>query len=158
MRYTDAPHSTDRTKEIIEEFAKTSKSKTKYEELPSPIWESEARTMSLKDVAIGDWVMVLDSDERLIEWNENIRVKLEKSDKPCYCVGWEFTNSFKVCRFFKKVEGMKYVLTDRICAPPYGVYNEYLKDNSIYIGITIHHNKVKRKIPRASEFTQRPHP
>lgn len=158
MHYTNEPHSTDKTKTIIEEFAKTSKSKIKYEKLPSSMWESDARTMSLKDVEIGDWVMVLDSDERLIEWNENIRIELEKSNKPCYTVNWEYKTSFKVCRFFKKVEGMKYVLTDRVYAPPHGVYNEYLRNNPVYIGITICHNRTKRKIPRASEFTQRPHP
>lgn len=150
------PHSTDDTKSIIENFALTSKSKVKYKELPSPLWESHARTLSIEDIEEGDWVFVLDSDERIIEWDTNIRSILEQSNELAYYIFMD-KSFFSVCRFFKKTKEMKYVSGDRISSQNISYYN--MSEKFKPISINFLHDYTKRtRLSRASLYRQAPHP
>jgi hypothetical protein len=147
-------HSSDDTKSVIEEFAKTSKSKIDYQEIESPISEGKARAKSIENIAEGDWVFVLDADEWVTRWDADVRSILEKSTENGYYFYWENKSLFTTCRFFKKTNGMSY----HFCNPCINGKNINDKGYLKGIGINVCHNIKKRRCPHASGFAQRPHP
>jgi len=145
-------HSSDNTKEIIEKFSETSKTKADYIVLPSPMNEQKCRDISIENIADGDWVFAIDSDEVVTKWDTLIRLTLERtSEKGFY---WFMDGHlFPVCRLFRKEKGMKY-FTCRILSP-----NGETLNNLGSIDIHVRHDYEKRKREkRASETAQRPHP
>ena len=143
-------HSSDNTKEVIENFSKTSKIKADYIELPSPTSEQRARDAYLENVVNGDWVFSIDSDEIVTEWNDNVRQILENTSEKGFF--WIMDGArFRVCRVFKKEKGMKYFV-HRIAL------NGVLLNNLQTIGIYVHHDFSKRREQHASLTAQRPHP
>jgi glycosyltransferase involved in cell wall biosynthesis len=144
--------SSDNTKEIIENFALTSKSRVSYNQLPFAMYETEARTISIEDIVEGDWVFVIDSDERVISWDNGIRSLLEGSKELAYFIFAENT-VYRVCRFFKKAKGMKYYYGDRLLS----LNEEFKKRKFKTIGIHFIHVKRTREAS-ASGHAQGPHP
>jgi len=144
-------HSSDDTKEVIETFSKTSKTKADYTELPSPMSEQRARDSYLERIAEGDWVFSIDSDEVVTNWNDSVRQVLENTSEKGFFWIMDGTR-FRVCRLFKKEKGMKYFV-HRIAS------NNVLLDNLQTIDIQVHHdfNKQRRE-QHASLTAQRPHP
>jgi glycosyltransferase involved in cell wall biosynthesis len=149
-------HSSDDTKALIEKFAITSKSKIEYKELPSPLWESNARTLSIEDIKEGDWIFVIDSDERVIEWDNNIRFILEQSNELAYCISMD-KSFFSVCRFFKKTKDMKYISSDKISSQNISYYDIMQKFKPITIDF-LHDYTKRTRLSRASLYRQAPHP
>jgi len=144
-------HSSDNTKTVIENFSITSKTKADYTELPSPMSEGHARTASIKNINDGDWVFVIDSDEVVTVWGDDIRSILETSNEKGYFWFMEFS-LFKLCRLFKKTKDMGYFF----CTVMSG--GKSLGELRA-ININIHHDYNKRKHEkRASGTAQRPHP
>jgi len=75
--------STDGTREVLSRFVQDEKIK-----VIDAIWEddfSKARNISIKE-ATGDYILVLDADERLFCQRENLEKKLEQSDKDVFFV------------------------------------------------------------------------
>lgn len=150
-----ALYSTDDTQSIIEEFAKTSKSKIEYHEIPSPTTEGRARKASIENVEEGDWVFVIDADEKVTRWDDNVRSILEQTTEEGYYYYWNNTSIFPTCRFFRKIKGMGYH-SNNSCLPD---NKELDKDHNLKpIGINVCHNTKQRRCPHASEYAQRPHP
>lgn len=147
------PHSIDDTKSVIEEFSRSSKSKAEYHELPSPTGEGKARTLSIENVTEGDWIFVLDSDERVVSWGNDIRSTLEQTKEFGYYFFMD-KSILGVCRLFRKINGMKYRYCN-IHAPD----GKILQETYRTIGIIIHHDyDARNRQPRASEHIQGPHP
>jgi glycosyltransferase involved in cell wall biosynthesis len=145
-------YSSDDTKVIIENFGLASKSKVSYIMLPSPLSEGKSRTLSIENIEEGDWVFVIDSDERVIEWNSS---GLGENSELGYCI---FLDKIilPICRLFKKMEGMKY-FGDKIYSPTGKIYNVKEDFKSIEIVIQ-HYFKERKRQPRASTYAQGPHP
>jgi hypothetical protein len=123
--YTITNHSVDNTKEMIEKFALTSKSKVFYHLSPENIEEWEARTYSLSCAQSGDWIFVFDADEMIKEFPNNLRATLEQSNERGYMtLKAETGTPHSVCRLFKKIDGMKYHKQDKVSAPDIGIYNK----------------------------------
>lgn len=91
--YTGPDHSDDGTEKIVAEFAKTSKTKIYYLKLPV-LHQWQARTTVLNMADNGDWTIILDSDEIIIEWGDDVRSTLENSTEKAYRVCWTI---FKPC-------------------------------------------------------------
>lgn len=83
--YEGPEHSNDGTDKIIIEFAKTSKSKVSYHQLPK-MHQYEARTMALKHLKNEEWGVILDADEEIVEWGDDVRKILELSHERAYRV------------------------------------------------------------------------
>ena len=145
-------HSSDDTKQIIENFSKTSKTKADYIMLSSPMSEQKCRDASIENVAEGDWVFAIDSDEVVIRWDDNVRSILENTIEKGFF--WYMDNHmFPVCRLFRKEKCMKY-FTCRVCDSKGKILQ------ALYmININVRHDFNKRKREKhASETAQRPHP
>jgi hypothetical protein len=80
-------HSDDGTDKVIEEFAKISKSKVSYIQL-SVMHQHESRTESLKYLNNGDWGLIIDSDEYIVEWGDDVRKTLENFNEKVYRMHW----------------------------------------------------------------------
>lgn len=144
-------HSSDNTREVIENFSKTSITKADYIELPSPTSEQKARNGYLESIAEGDWVFSIDSDEIVTKWASNIHLILENtSEKGFY---WFMDGArFRICRLFRNEKGMKYFV-HRIAL------NGVVLDNLQTINIHVHHEfNNQRREQHASYSAQRPHP
>lgn len=148
-------YSTDNTKSLIENFGQKSKSKIEYHQLPASISEGKSRTLSIENVLEEDWIFVIDSDEVVVNWKEDVRPILEQSKERAYLF-FEDNSVYSVCRLFRKITGMKY-FEDKICAPDFGVYS--VENIPSTVGIVIHHNyKGRNSNYRASNFSRKPHP
>lgn len=149
-----ANHSTDNTREVIEEFAKTSESKIFYHLAPEHMEEWEGRTYSLSCTQNGDWVFVFDADETIKEFPENLRAMLEQSTERGYrTLKAETGTPHTVCRLFRKIEGMYYTKQDKLCAPDVKYDKWYMKDHFKMSGIVFLNDlKEKRRVPHASTF------
>jgi glycosyltransferase involved in cell wall biosynthesis len=148
-------YSTDDTRAIIENFAFISKSKITYNQLPSPMYEADARTFSIQNIEVGDWVFVIDSDERVVKWGNDVRFTFEQTNELAYFI---FMNEqiYPVCRFFRKATGMEYYSGDKIASPTNKIfYTRQFKPIEIYC---IHEFKKRTHLPPASTFAQGPHP
>jgi hypothetical protein len=98
-----ADYSTDNTEEVILKFAEYSKSKIFYRKLV-PAYEWEFHNKIFKDIADGDWVFKLDSDEIILEW-ENVRETLENSTEKAYRVCWHLFKPYAAvpnAKFYRK--------------------------------------------------------
>jgi len=82
-----ADRSTDDTQKIILKFSAHSKSSVFYTLLPV-MHQWEARTESLKFAENGSWIILLDSDELVIEWGDEVRSTLENSTEKTYRMCW----------------------------------------------------------------------
>jgi glycosyltransferase involved in cell wall biosynthesis len=165
-----ADYSTDNTEVIIKQFALTSKSKVEYHKIQPHLREREARTKSIANIAEGDWVFVIDSDEKVIEWNDNIRFVLENENKDAYyffeggrrtiyLLKGNMGDGQFTFRFFKKVSGMRYSGADTINSPKQNIHTIEYKKHLTPIGIVISHQWSKRKTqPHARQLGHRPHP
>lgn len=80
-------YSTDKTQEIIIEFSKISKSKVSYIQLPV-LHQWESRTAAFKYLDNGAWGIVIDSDEIVTEWGDDVRTTLENSTEKAYRMCW----------------------------------------------------------------------
>lgn len=141
MEWSMSPHSTDNTKFIIENFALTSKSKTTYSELPSPTLRRIARAAAIATIEEGDWIFIIDSDERVTHWCD-IRSVLDQTNQLSFNV---FINgkqdmSNHSCRLFKKTP------------------NGWCKKAINSVDINLSHSFEKKKVPHASEYSQHPRP
>ena len=108
--YTGADHSTDGTDKVIIEFAKTSKSKVSYFQLPL-LHQWESRTEALKHLNNGDWAIMLDSDEHIIEWGNDIHDRLASSNAKAYRVCWTLFKTYGAMptpRCIRKTETLHY--------------------------------------------------
>lgn len=143
-------YSTDDTREIVEKFALLSKSKTTYNQLPFSMFESEARTFSIRGIKEGDWVFVIDSDERVVKWDETIR----KSKEPSRSIFMD-DKLYPVCRLYRKISDMKYYGGDKISSPLVNFHDAKFKSIGIYC---IHEFKKRTRQAPASTFAQGPHP
>jgi len=155
--YGQTDYSIDNTKEVIEQFALTAKEKVEYHKLP-PVDEAASRTLSIANIAEGDWVFVLGSDERILQWNDNIRAI---EDAASYVYTNKVGDVLCVCRLFKKTKTIKYCLCDRVVEEGKGIYDlDYMVRNFKPSGIIIGHSLAfkPRLHPHASEFSRRPHP
>jgi len=154
-KFSGIPYSNDDTQSVIEKFAKTSKSKVEYIRLNSPTSEGKARVNALENIVEGDWVFVLDADERVIGWDSNVRSILEGTNEVGFLFYWDGKSIFPTCRFFRRINGMKY-FTQNPCFS-----NDILLDKNHKLGpiaINVHHDTRKRRCPNASGYAQRPHP
>jgi glycosyltransferase involved in cell wall biosynthesis len=144
-------YSTDDTRTIIENFALTSKSKTTYNQLPVSMFESDARTYSIEDIEVGDWVFVIDSDERVIKWCDE---SLRENKELAYLIFMD-EHTYPVCRLFRKTFGMKYYSGDKITSKNEIFHTRDFKSIGIYC---IHEFKKRSRQSPASTFAQGPHP
>lgn len=148
-------YSTDDTRTVIENFALTSKSKTIYNELPSLMYESSARTFSIKDIDEGDWVFVIDSDERVIKWSNDVSSILRQNNELAFLIFMD-EKLYPVCRFFRKTAGMEYYSGDKISSSINRIFHtRRFKSLGIWC---IHEFKKRTRLPPASTFAQGPHP
>jgi glycosyltransferase involved in cell wall biosynthesis len=112
----DGPlYSPDNTQQIIEEFAKVSKSKVSYWRFERPMYEWFFHNEILKGIENGDWLFKLDADEIILEW-ENVRETLEKSTEKAYRVCWHLFKPYAAvpnAKFFRKTETLYYNLNHR---------------------------------------------
>lgn len=102
--------STDKTKEIIKEFDENIK-------IIDYKWEddfSKARNISL-EAATGDWILIIDADEKLLCDVEKVRKTLENADSDGYKIPLYniMTTSMVMysavyCKFFRNNKGYKY--------------------------------------------------
>jgi glycosyltransferase involved in cell wall biosynthesis len=107
--YKGPDHSTDKTKEIITEFAKIH-SKVKYIELPV-MHQWQARTEMFKYLELGDWGFVLDSDEEVKYWSEDIRQTLEATKEQVFRIHYGPTLKYPPIytpNLMKKTENFRY--------------------------------------------------
>lgn len=80
-------YSNDGTRDIILKFGITAKSQVFYITLPvSHQWK--ARTLSLSYLDEGDWAIMIDSDEMVVEWGDDVRATLENSTEKAYRMCW----------------------------------------------------------------------
>jgi hypothetical protein len=94
--YEGADNSEDETERVIVEFSKTSKSKVSLFKLPV-LHQWQARTEALKHLEIGDWAIMLDSDEIIVDWGEDVRYILSSPDTNA--------KAFRVCWTLYKTYG-----------------------------------------------------
>ncbi len=102
--------STDRTKVIIEEFDSNIK-------IIDSKWEddfSKARNISIEH-ATGDWLLIIDADEKLLCDPKKVREKLENADSdgykiPLYNISSASTVIYSAvyCKLFRNNKGYKY--------------------------------------------------
>ena len=106
--------STDNTEQVIKAFAEHSKSKVTYKCYP-PMHEWEARNAMAKDVADGDWIFFLDSDEIVLEWvnvRETIATSTEKAYRVC-CVLFKTYAAVPNAKFYRKTSTLYYNFNHR---------------------------------------------
>lgn len=96
LGYEGSDHSDDGTDKIIIEFMKISKSKVSYTQL-FVLHQWQARTEALKHLEIGDWAIMLDSDEIIVDWGEDVRYILSSPDTNA--------KAFRVCWTLYKTYG-----------------------------------------------------
>jgi hypothetical protein len=135
------PHSIDDTRVIIENFALTSKSKVSYTELSSPTKRDIARETAVATVDNGDWIFVLDSDERVTHCCDVCSV-LNQTNQTSFNVfinGKQDTCNHP-CRLFKKTP------------------NGWCKKAINSVDINLSHSLGIKKVPHASEYSQHPRP
>lgn len=148
-------YSTDDTRTIIENFALISKSKITYNKLPTSMYEADARTFSIENIEVGDWVFVIDSDERVVKWGDDVSSTLMQSNELAYFIFMD-EQIYPVCRLYKKAAGMEYYSGDRIASPKNRIFHtRQFKPLRIYC---IHEFKKRNRQPPASTFAQGPHP
>lgn len=154
--YIGPDHSDDGTKEIVEEFAKTSKSKISYFQLPI-LHQWQARTQALKHLENGDWAIVIDSDEKLLEWtlevNDFLRASNAKAYRICFSA-FKVWGAFSTPRIFRKTETTHYSTDHRRIFDKDGEVNfQYIP--IIHI-VTDHQTNAKlKKMRNASEMYKR---
>jgi glycosyltransferase involved in cell wall biosynthesis len=157
FRIKESDFSTDNTKEVIENFAKTSKSKIEYHQLQPNLGEKDSRNISLQCAQDGDWILIFDSDERIISWNDNLHSELERSKEWGYIVLLD-GSICPFCKLYKKMQGVKYYMRDCRVGGPDGHYDlEYMTKRFKYIGINLAH-KFSYRMRRAGDYPKGPHP
>jgi glycosyltransferase involved in cell wall biosynthesis len=110
--YTGPDNSDDGTENLIAEFAKTSKSKVSFFKLPV-LYQWQARTEALKHLENGDWAIMLDSDEMIVDWGEDVRQILSSPDTNAkvFRVCWTVYKSYRAIptpRCVRKTETVHY--------------------------------------------------
>lgn len=144
-------HSSDNTREVIENFSKISITKADYIELPSPTSEQKARNAYLEKITKGDWIFSIDSDEVVINWDAGVHQVLECTSERGFYWFMDGTR-FRVCRLFRNENGMKYFM-HRIAL------DDIILNNLQTIGIQVRHDFNKQRRERHASLTaQRPHP
>jgi hypothetical protein len=104
-------YSNDGTDEIIHIFKRNFHTPIEYIKLPSPIHQYEARTLALRYVKTGDWVFVIDADEFIILWDNNIRSFLKTTTDKGFRICFKYAkpySAYPTFRFVKKTEKMHY--------------------------------------------------
>lgn len=108
--YNGSDHSTDGTDAIIRQFSMYSHSSVFYISL-LPMHQWQARTEALKYVQNGNWVFIYDSDECIIEWENEVRNILENSSERTYriCqIRFKPYTALPIPCLFRKTETLRY--------------------------------------------------
>lgn len=159
-------YSNDDTREIIEKFGVTSKSKVSYFQLPPDLVEEKARTLTLDYIQDNDWVFVIDSDEIVVEWGDDVRSTLENSQEIGYYIysnnHFGKYNILAICRFYRKTDKIRYYLNDRVHQKDIGfLCYSYMKRHFKPLHIVMEHRLThgeRKRMPHASEYAHGPHP
>jgi hypothetical protein len=108
--YTGPDQSTDETQKIILYFSKNAKSQVYYIALPV-MHQYQARTTAFAYLKNGDWAIILDADEKIIEWREDVRETLLNSkvdvQRPC-CHLFGTYAGYTVPKCIRMTEGLHY--------------------------------------------------
>jgi hypothetical protein len=119
------------------------------------MYESSARTASIQDIEVGDWVFVIDSDERVVKWDNDVSSVLRQSKELAYFIFMD-ERLYPVCRLFKKMADMEYYSGDKIASSSNKIFHtRQFKSLGIYC---IHEFKKRTRLSPASTFAQGPHP
>jgi glycosyltransferase involved in cell wall biosynthesis len=107
LREYGSLRSTDRTINIIEDFSKRTDSFVILVQNLKPVLESECRSFMYSMVRKGDWILSVDSDEIILEWNVD-RDFLSKTDEKAFRVHYITKSNLisYVPKFFKRTEGL----------------------------------------------------
>jgi glycosyltransferase involved in cell wall biosynthesis len=108
----DGPdYSPDNTIDLIKEWGKTSKTRVSIYRIEPKFHEWEFHNEILKYIDNGDWILKLDSDEIILEWDENTGRILQFSDEKAYRVFWHFFKPYTAlpnAKLFRKTETLYY--------------------------------------------------
>lgn len=113
----DGPdYSPDNTIDIINEWAKTSKTKVSIFRIEPIYHEWEFHNEILKHINNGDWILKLDSDELILEWGPNVYSILGRSTEKAHRVYFQFFKPYALlpnAKLYRKSETLHYDLNHR---------------------------------------------
>jgi hypothetical protein len=151
--YTGPDHSIDETQKIILGFSMYSKSPIFYIAL-SVMHQWQARTTALKYLQNGDWSIVLDADERIVEWGDDVHNILDHSNTKVFRICWSkfkpYASMPVTSRCIKKTEHLRFSTNHRRMFDEQG---EIDIQHSPIIHIVIDHQLLadKKKLRTSSE-------
>lgn len=118
-----SPYSDDLTESLIN-CLKDSGLPVKYIQLCTPIHQVDMRNAMIGHVADGDWILVIDADEHVIRWDDNVKEILETTPERGYRLCMKVPRSYAAyptMRLIKKTQGLKYTTDHRLVVDDNGV-------------------------------------